>query len=230
MTCNIILGRYKLAVCLNRRRGRPSKSFIKHTQESFLQFKKIATDKRYAGHPLSRVFRRAFESKKSKRILGINLMAITLLSGVVVSPTSALVSVTQEEITNISPHIVQMTTELSVRMPVDNPKITQNFRTFHPGIDLAQPVGASIYPIMDGIVESVAYSRFSYGNHIIINHGSGFKSLYAHLSKINVKENDQVDKNTIIGLVGSSGWSTGPHLHLEVHDNGRPFNPLTILK
>lgn len=219
-----------MAVSFNRKRGRPGKTFVEHTQEFFRQLIKMATDKRYAGHPLSRIFRRAFESKKSKRILGINLMAITLLSGVIVSPTSALVSVAQEEITNISPHIVQMTTERSVRLPVDNPKITQNFRSFHPGIDLAEPFGTPVHPIMDGVIETVAYNRFSYGNHIIINHGSGFKSLYAHLSKINVKENDSADKNTTIGLVGSTGWSTGPHLHLEVYDNNRAFNPLTILK
>ena len=64
----------------------------------------------------------------------------------------------------------------------------------------------------------------------MINHGSGFKSLYAHLAKITVNEGDEVDKNTVLGTVGSTGWSTGSHLHLEVYDNGRTFNPLTILK
>jgi len=219
-----------LAICLNRRRGRPGKTIIQRTQEFFRQLVKIAADKHSGGHPVSRLCRRIFESKKSKRILGINLMAITLLSGVVVSPTSALMSVHEDEITSVSPHIVQMTTEQSVRMPVPDPKITQNFRTFHPGIDLAEPIGTAVHPIMAGTVETIAYSRFSYGNHIIVNHGSGFKSLYAHLSKINVKQNDKVDKEAIIGLVGSTGWSTGPHLHLEVYDNGRAFNPLTILK
>lgn len=219
-----------MAVSLNRKRGRPGKTIVQHTQEFLKQLAKIATNKHSGSHPVSRLFRRAFESKKSKRILGINLMAITLLSGVVVSPTSALMSVHEDEITSISPHIVQMTTEQSVRMPVADPKITQNFRTFHPGIDLAEPIGTAVHPIMDGTVETIAYSRFSYGNHIIVNHGSGFKSLYAHLSKINVKQNDKVDKEAIIGLVGSTGWSTGPHLHLEVYDNNHAFNPLTILK
>ncbi len=219
-----------MAVTIDRKRGRPVKTFVNHIQEFIHRLRKMTTDKRYAGHPLSRIFRVVFESKKSKRILGINLMAITLLSGVVVTPTSALMSVREDEITSISPHIVQMTTERSVRMPVEDPLITQYFRAFHPGIDLAEPMGTIVHPIMDGTIETIAYGRFSYGNHVIINHGSGFKSLYAHLSKINVKENDKVDKNAIIGFVGSTGWSTGPHLHLEVYDNNRAFNPLTILK
>ena len=65
---------------------------------------------------------------------------------------------------------------------------------------------------------------------MLINHGSGFKSLYAHLGKIVVLPGDEVDKNTVIGTVGSTGWSTGSHLHLEVYENDRTFNPLTILK
>ena len=83
---------------------------------------------------------------------------------------------------------------------------------------------------MGGMVKTAAYTRFGYGNYIIINHGSSYKSLYAHLSKIIVEKNQEVDKGTVIGLVGSTGLSTGSHLHLEVWENDHPINPLTILK
>ena len=72
--------------------------------------------------------------------------------------------------------------------------------------------------------------KLKIGNYIMVDHGSGFSSLYAHLSRIKVKTGQEVDKNTVIGLVGSTGLSTGSHLHLEVYDHGEPFNPLTILR
>ena len=85
-------------------------------------------------------------------------------------------------------------------------------------------------PILPGKVEKTARLRFGYGNYIIVNHGSGFKSLYAHLSKITVKEEQKVDKNTVIGFIGSTGWSTGPHLHLEIINNKERVNPKLLFE
>jgi len=227
MIWKIKIGRYQLA--LEKIAGRPKKTILSQVREYFSYLKKIAKDRRFSGDPLSKVFRRIFEAKKIRQAFGVNLLAIAVAAGVV-SPSISAFSSAEAEITNISPQVIQLTTQNSVRWPVESVKITQGYRRFHQAIDLAEPLGSPVYPITEGRIEKIYWQRFGYGNHIIINHGSGFKSLYAHLSKIIVKENQEVNKNTVIGLVGSTGWSTGPHLHLEVYDNGQPFNPLTILK
>ena len=174
--------------------------------------------------------RKFFEKKTIKKIFGFNLAAVVLLTGVVSAPISAFSQSQNQETVALTTNVVSLTTEHGVRIPLDSFKVNQGYSSLHHGVDLDGNLGDPIYPIMGGIVEGVFYSRFSYGNHIIVNHGSGFKSLYAHLSKVVVQPGQEVDKNTVLGLVGSTGWSTGPHLHLEVYNNGQTFNPLQILK
>jgi len=228
MIWKIKIGRYQFT--LKRAAGRPKKTIFSQLREYFSYLRKIAKDRRFSGNSLSKVFRRIFETKKIRRLFGVNLLTVALVSGVVSPSISAISPSETAEITSISPQIVQLTTQNSVRWPVEEVRITQGYHRYHKAIDLAEPVGSPVYPIMDGVVESVFYQRLGYGNHIIVNHGSGFKSLYAHLSKIVIKKGQEIDKNTVIGLVGSTGRSTGPHLHLEVYDNNQPFNPLTVLK
>jgi murein DD-endopeptidase MepM/ murein hydrolase activator NlpD len=230
MILNLYFGRYQMAIKTSRRPGRPRKTTLQKLQEYFNQLLRLAKDRRYSNHPLNRVLRRVFEAKNVRQFFGLNLLAITLFTGVISPSISAFSPGETTEITSINPQIIQLTTQNSVRWPVEEVRITQGYHQFHKAIDLAEPVGSPVYPIMDGVVESISYQRFGYGNHIIIDHGSGFKSLYAHFSKIVVKKDQEVDKNTVIGLIGATGWATGPHLHLEVYDNGQPFNPLTILK
>jgi len=171
-----------------------------------------------------------FEKKTIRKIFGLNLAAVILFTGFVSTPISAFKQNPDQEIIALNTEITELTTENSVRVPLDTFEITQYYSVFHRGIDLNEVLGAPVYPMMAGEVEAIFYTRFSYGNHVMIDHGSGFKSLYAHLAKITVNEGDEVDKNTVLGTVGSTGWSTGSHLHLEVYDNGRTFNPLSILK
>jgi len=179
---------------------------------------------------VKKFLRAFFEKKTIRKIFGLNLAAVILLTGVVSTPISAFKQYPDQEVVAINAEIVELTTENSVRVPLDTFNVTQGYSVFHRGVDLNEVLGAPVYPIMDGRVEAIYYSRFSYGNHVMVNHGSGFKSLYAHLAKITVEVGEEVDKNTVLGTVGSTGWSTGSHLHLEVYDNGRTFNPLTILK
>lgn len=96
---------------------------------------------------------------------------------------------------------------------------------FHAGIDFTAPRGVEVYATADGTVELVVSEIWGYGQHIIINHGNGFKTLYAHLSKFKVKRGQKVTRGQLIGLVGSTGKSTGAHLHYEVHKNGEKLNP-----
>ncbi|MPM04148.1 hypothetical protein SDC9_50420 [bioreactor metagenome] len=100
---------------------------------------------------------------------------------------------------------------------------------FHPGIDLAGKIGTPVYATGDGVVTDPLGSMTGYGNVIVINHGFGFKTLYAHLSKKLVKEGEKVKRGQIIGLLGNTGPSTGPHVHYEVIRNGQKVNPINYI-
>ena len=101
-------------------------------------------------------------------------------------------------------------------------------RTFHGGIDMAIASGTPVYAALDGSVSATGYNA-TYGNYVIITHHSGYKTLYGHLSSINCRKGNFVYTNTMIGRVGSTGMSTGPHLHFTVYKNGKTINPLVVL-
>lgn len=104
-----------------------------------------------------------------------------------------------------------------------------HIRKFHYGLDFAAPMGTEIYATGDAtvqtIIKSTEVASQGYGNLIILNHGYGYKTLYAHLSKFNVKKGQKVKRGEVIGFIGSTGVSTGPHLHYEVIQNGVKTNP-----
>lgn len=96
----------------------------------------------------------------------------------------------------------------------------------HAGLDFAAPQGTPIYATADGLVRLSGNTGNGYGNHIIINHGYGYETLYGHQYKIKAKSGQRVKRGELIGWVGSTGKSTGPHLHYEVHKNGRHIDPI----
>jgi murein DD-endopeptidase MepM/ murein hydrolase activator NlpD len=98
----------------------------------------------------------------------------------------------------------------------------------HNGLDMAAPLGTPVRSTMSGRVVTTGWSNI-YGNYIIINHGNGYQTLYGHLSKIQVRKDQAVNQGAQIGLVGSTGYSTGPHLHFTVYRNGKLINPITVL-
>ena len=102
-------------------------------------------------------------------------------------------------------------------------------RATHLGHDWAVVVGTSVCAAADGTVEK-AYLSDSYGYNILVNHGNGLKTRYAHLSKILINLGDTVEQGRIIGLSGNTGDSTGPHLHFEVIQNDKHVNPLNFLE
>jgi murein DD-endopeptidase MepM/ murein hydrolase activator NlpD len=95
----------------------------------------------------------------------------------------------------------------------------------HSGMDFTAPVGTPIHATGNGTVGKVEYDGRGYGNNVIINHGWGFESLYGHMSKISVKAGQKINRGDLIGYVGSTGASTGPHLHYEVRKGGNAVNP-----
>ena len=104
-----------------------------------------------------------------------------------------------------------------------------NVRSFHTGTDMACPTGTPIVAAMSGKISTTGINRV-YGNYVIIDHGNGYQTLYAHMSKIIVSKGQWISQGTRIGLVGSTGYSTGPHLHFTVYKNGKMIDPMTILK
>lgn len=106
------------------------------------------------------------------------------------------------------------------------------FELFHSGIDIANPhgkIGDPIHPFMDGTVIYAGEIFWGYGKHIIIDHGNDVTSLYGHLDKIYVYPGQKVTISDSIGKEGTTGWSTGPHLHFQINLFGIPINPRTFL-
>ena len=126
----------------------------------------------------------------------------------------------------------------SLSPPLANPVITSSFgyrihpiygdRRLHAGIDLRATSGTPIYAAAPGEVVYAGW-RGGYGNCVIIDHGGGVATLYAHQSSMAVAEGEEVSRGDVIGAVGSTGFSTGPHLHFEVRVDGVPVDPLGYL-
>lgn len=128
--------------------------------------------------------------------------------------------------------------DTDLRMPLDNSVLTSHYgkRTspitgrehLHQGIDLAAPEGSKVFACQIGTVSIATYDNI-FGNYIIIQHENNLQSVYAHLSSMEVRTGDAVLKGGVIGRVGSTGASTGPHLHFEIRKNGRAQDPQSLL-
>jgi len=133
----------------------------------------------------------------------------------------------------------EMVASIPAIMPISNNDLTRTasgwgwrihpiykIRKFHYGMDFTAPTGTEIYVTGDGVVERVETSLRGYGKNIVIDHGFGYKTLYAHLSGFNVRKGQKVKRGDVIGFVGSTGTSTAPHLHYEVYKNNQKVNPV----
>jgi len=207
---------HRLIISFKRRGGNIPESIF----PSLKNLKRVKT-----GSKFSRFFTHIFERINIKKVLGVNF-TFMILAGSLLS-FNPLGNSVPDQIVNETP--VPLSTERSVQYPTDPVRITQGYSFFHPGLDLDGITGDTIKPIKAGVVEAISRSKFAYGNAIIIDHGNGLTSLYAHLSKILVTEGEEVTTLTKIGEMGATGHAFGDHLHLEVRDNGRPINPLSIL-
>jgi len=96
----------------------------------------------------------------------------------------------------------------------------------HAGLDFAAPQGTPIYATANGTVTVAGNTGNGYGNHVVINHGYGYETLYGHMVKVKARAGQQIKRGEVIGYVGSTGKSTGPHCHYEVHKNGQKIDPV----
>jgi murein DD-endopeptidase MepM/ murein hydrolase activator NlpD len=125
------------------------------------------------------------------------------------------------------------------RVPVDNIVVTSNFgyrsdpfkgrRKRHNGIDIAGPIGTPIYATADGVIGRAQWLG-GYGRYVEIEHGGNIQTRYGHMSRLNVAPNQRVRRGDLIGFMGSSGRSTGSHLHYEVRIEGEPVNPAPFMQ
>jgi len=104
-----------------------------------------------------------------------------------------------------------------------------NRPAFHAGIDIKGNIGQKIKATADGVVKTSSYEKNGFGNFVILRHGNGYETVFGHLSKRLVKVGEKIQRGQVIGLMGNSGRSTGPHLHYEVRYNGEPINPKKYL-
>lgn len=131
------------------------------------------------------------------------------------------------------------TVSIPSRMPVEGVRLSSNYgtrvhpvlggRRAHKGIDLAGPVGTPIYATADGTVSKAEWFS-SYGLYVSIEHGGELQTRYGHMSRLNVANGQRVRKGEVIGFIGSTGRSTGPHLHYEVRVSGEAVNPLPYMQ
>ncbi len=211
----------------------------KKTGKKFRRARTIALSVK-RGSKVSRLLRFVFEAKFIRMVIGTAVVFVFLLSMTIRSNIGGSLGFASSwNSANASSHAYQeqlaasqdvLSTEKGVGQPLTKMVVNQGFGFFHPGVDLDGETGDPIKPVSAGVVQFVAHDRFAYGNHVIIDHGSGFKTLYAHMSKTNVHEGQEVDKNTVLGWVGSTGWATGPHLHLEFRVEGVAVDPISYLR
>ncbi|MBT6808038.1 MAG: M23 family metallopeptidase [Flavobacteriales bacterium] len=143
-----------------------------------------------------------------------------------------------DEVINLANNKANMLACLPSIQPVDNKDLKRMVSGFgrrihpvyktithHDGMDFAAATGTPIYATANGTIEKSTYDRGGYGKHVIINHGFGYKTLYAHMNEIKASKGSAVKRGDVIGYVGNTGLSIGPHLHYEVHYKGKKENP-----
>jgi len=148
-------------------------------------------------------------------------------------------SVSYDKIITLAKSKEKMLSSIPAIMPISNKDLTRTasgwgyrihpiykIRKFHAGMDFTASTGTEIYATGDGTIEALESSKRGYGNMVQINHGFGYKTVYAHLSRFKVKEGQKVRRGDVIGYVGNTGLSTAPHLHYEVILNNNKVNPV----
>ncbi len=167
--------------------------------------------------------------RAKSRALTLSLVILFLITNSASLETSVLANLPKESSNTASPTFAQIK---AAQAPIFSwplkGAVSQKFSFYHRGIDIPNPYGTEIKSVASGSIEKAGFET-GFGKTVIVIHQGGFKSRYAHLSKINVKEGDQIAGGVDLGEVGNSGWANGSHLHLEIYSNETAINPLNIL-
>jgi murein DD-endopeptidase MepM/ murein hydrolase activator NlpD len=185
------------------------------------------------------------EMEKSKEVQLVNSLGETDLVKSISAQINHLILLTayQQKSFNDIEKMVENKEKLLAAIPAIQPvsdkdltRIASGFGTridpvykvpkYHAGLDFAAPIGTPIYATADGVVTDAGYNEGGYGNSVVINHGFGYETLYGHMYRVKAKRGQRVKRGEVIGYVGSTGKSTGPHCHYEVHRSGNPVDPV----
>jgi murein DD-endopeptidase MepM/ murein hydrolase activator NlpD len=168
-----------------------------------------------------------FNTQNFSRIFGLQLAGLATALSVVAYPTHAFdYSLAASAQPEPSAQVV-MTTQTQYQFPLEETLgMSQGYGGLHPGVDLRAPKGTAVYSMAEGTIVEVESMFVGYGHFVRIAHNGTISSLYAHLDQVQVKPGQKVKKGETIGTVGLTGWSTGYHLHFEVHSGEKSVNPL----
>lgn len=194
----------------------------------------IPEEKRKSGYPKNRYT--SLQGYNNSRLVTSTTERVDALS-----KELAIQSKSLDEIVKLAKAKGKLLSAIPAIQPVKNENLKRmasgfGYRTdpftkakkMHEGMDFTAQTGTPVYATGDGIVARADNTASGYGNHIVIRHGYGYETLYGHLSKYNCKPGKAVKRGDIIGYVGSTGRSQAPHLHYEVHKNGKVVNPLNF--
>ncbi len=196
-------------------------------EEPFVPTVSRVKRKYHSGTLLGRFVRYIADHKSARKVFAANLaVTAAVISFIPGSTSAANIPATDETIIQAQNTLV---TQKGIQYPIDVIKINQGYSFFHPALDLGAPTGTPVKPVKEGKVVFSGNRKDGYGNLIILDHGKGLESYYAHLSKIEAKLDQEVNTKMEIGQVGTTGYATGPHLHLEILQNGIHLNPLSVL-
>lgn len=192
----------------------------------------LSKKKKQKGNPVSRMVCPWFEHRRVRMVFGANLTFLLISFSLFGSPViadfpsgSSDVEIAVVE----APKPTPIATERRYQMPVELTGVSQGFQRYHPGVDLRAPLGSQVRPITEGVVRDVFFGSWGYGQALVIDHAEGYSSMYAHVGRIFVEPGSDVDQYSAIAEVGMTGQSTGPHLHLEIYEDGKAVNPQPFL-
>ncbi|WP_299103413.1 M23 family metallopeptidase [uncultured Winogradskyella sp.] len=195
----------------------------------------IPTEQRRAGFGGINRYKK-YEGYNNSQLISESFKRLDVLEKAIVVQSKSL-----DEIAKLAEDKEKFLEAIPAIQPINNVNLTRmasgygyrtdpftKVRKFHFGMDFTAPRGTPIYASGDGVIKRADNGSTGYGNHIRIDHGYGYISLYAHLYKYNVKVNQRVKRGDLIGYVGSTGRSEAPHLHYEVFKDGERINPINF--
>jgi murein DD-endopeptidase MepM/ murein hydrolase activator NlpD len=171
-----------------------------------------------------------FNKRTFPRVFGMQLAGLAMAMSVVAYPTHAFDYNLSQQVGGEVLTQVVMTTSSEYQFPLEMTLgMSQSFHGNHPGVDLRAPRGTRITAMADGVVIEVGKMLGGYGHFVRIAHKGTVSSLYAHMDTVEVTSGQKVAKGQVIGRVGMTGWTTGPHLHFEVHNGDKMVNPMGFI-
>jgi murein DD-endopeptidase MepM/ murein hydrolase activator NlpD len=171
-----------------------------------------------------------FDKHVVSRIFALPMAGLATAMSLVVYPTHAFDYSLAQNNAAEQPIVVVTSTNSQYHFPLSGTLgMSQTFGPVHPGVDLRAPKGTPILAMDNGIVIDVEYTMVGYGHFVRIAHSGTTSTLYAHMDQVAVKPGQKVTRGEKIGDVGVTGWTTGPHLHFEVHQGEVVVNPLSYI-